>query len=153
MDPGGAFVIWPFKKAELQTPKSWYPAAYVADPQRPDVFDPALKHYRRAFVKGPPKDAANARRLTDARSLLLRRTARALARSPLADVFVLRGSFTLWSWFGGRARRPRDLDLVVRDAALAPDGPGADALLARVAGNAVDALAGVEAHVLLDEIA
>ena len=32
--------------------KRRYPAGYTADAQRPDVFDPALKHYLHGFVKG-----------------------------------------------------------------------------------------------------
>jgi hypothetical protein len=121
-----------------------YPAAYVADPRRPDVFDPALKHLDRAFVKGEPETAEDAGRLAAARSTLLQRALRALATPSLRDRFALRGSLTLESWFPDRARRARDIDLVVRDASLSPEDPRAASLLAELARAVEGALAEAE---------
>src|SRR6185295_8653574 len=104
----------------MTRPKSSYPAAYFRELRRQDVFDPALKHYPDAFVKGPLRDLEMARELEMARAPLLRRAVRAIAQS-VRELVVLRGSVALAAWFPGRARRPHDIDLIVRDPTCTPD--------------------------------
>jgi hypothetical protein len=126
--------------------RSGRPAAYVRDPRRVDVFDPALKQYPGALVNGPPNDADVAQRLAETRSSLLQDSLEALARSDVRDALVLRGSLTLERWFGERARRAKDIDLVVRDASCLPDGADATRLLSQIAGAVTGALAAAGVH-------
>ena len=130
-----------------------YPAGYVVEPRRPDVFDPALKQYPRAFVKGPPAAESEARALDAARSGLLRTCLHGLASSSVRDALVLRGSLTLEAWFPDRARRAHDIDFVVRDAASAPDSASAQTLLTGIREAMCGALMARDVHVLDDEIA
>ena len=136
--------------------KSGYPAAYFGELRRQDVFDPALKHYPAAYVKGPSHDRDMARELEVARAPLLRRAVAAIAESAREHV-ILRGSIALAAWFPGRARRPHDIDLVVRDPMCKPDDSRARDLIAALhgaVGHALDA-AGIELHadqIALDEI-
>lgn len=129
-----------------------YPAAYTTDAHRPDVFDPALKHYPHAFIKGPPSAGDEAQALAAARTRLQDRSLHALARSPVRDLIVLRGSTTLEAWFPGRARRAHDIDLVVRNAEWDPDCPAAGALLSEIRRAVGDALVAEDVQILDDEI-
>lgn len=132
------------------------PAGYVADPRRPDVFDPALKHYDNGFVKGRPTDPAVARELEERRAPLLMSTLAALSRSPLRDQIVLRGGLTLSTWFPDAARRAHDIDLVVRDPKCGPDSTQAALLLTSIREAAYGALWAsghqIEAPIALDRI-
>jgi hypothetical protein len=107
-------------KVARPTPKAGFPKAYFESESHRNVFDPALKHYPHALVQ--LRDSAAKRAALEA---CLR--GMAIARSR-ADV-VVRGSVTLARWFGERARPPHDIDLVVRDATLAPDARDATALI------------------------
>lgn len=129
-----------------------YPAGYAMDAQRPDVFDPALKHYPYAFVKGPPPTGAEASELEEARALLLQRSLEGLSRSLARDAVVLRGGLTLAVWFPGRARRPHDIDLVVRNPAWEPTCAEADALLAEIRRAVRDSLVDAGATVVDEAI-
>jgi Nucleotidyl transferase AbiEii toxin, Type IV TA system len=138
--------MWPFDPPKQKSRPATRPLAYVPDTGRPDVFDPALRHYPFAFVKGPPADVGAASALREARSSVLQRCLRALATSSVRDAVVLRGSLTLEDWFPDRARRAHDVDLVVRDVAIAPDTAPATALLDEIrrAVRAVLLAGGVE---------
>jgi hypothetical protein len=130
-----------------------YPTAYEKDGSRPDVFDPALKHRARAFVKGAPpaKDAASA--LERERSRLLHRCLEELAGSRVRDELVVRGSVTLERWFPGRARPAHDLDLVVRNPSVGPHSTHAPVLLGEVEEAVCKALVWGEADFVEEEIA
>lgn len=136
----------------MTPPKSSYPAAYADEPLRPDVFDPALKHYPRAFVKGPPRDRAIARELETAHAQLLRRAVLAIAQS-VSDLVVLRGSIALAAWFPGRARRPHDIDLVVRDPTCTPGDHHAHHLVSALREAVQFALEAADIDLKRDEIA
>ena len=137
----------------MTTRKPGHPAAHVPEPLRRDVFDPALKHYPNAFVHGPPRSAEHARALLDARAPLLARSLHALARPGLRDRLVLRGSVTLAAWFPERARRAKDIDLIVRDPDCKPtSGAGGD-LLAEILDAVGTELFDAGAPVIVDEIA
>jgi hypothetical protein len=98
---------------------------------RREVFDPALRHLDSALVDGDPvfrgPDARAA--FYQTRRLLIAAAQRAIAASASCDRYVLRGSVCLSAWFGDRARRPKDLDLVVRPADILPSDPRGLALL------------------------
>ncbi|MFP1627262.1 nucleotidyl transferase AbiEii/AbiGii toxin family protein [Streptomyces sp. 5K101] len=76
------------------------------------VFDPALKHFTRAFR---PLDAVtpDAAAWRSARRAALDTVLAAVSRSGWADSLVLRGSMLMAAWFPGEAREPKDLDFVV----------------------------------------
>lgn len=88
------------------TRKGTHPQAYVPCGSV-DVFDPSLRHYPNAFVQRAEDPAR--------RAVALAVCLAALGSSPLASALVVRGSVAMARWFPGRARNPRDLDLVVRD--------------------------------------
>ncbi|NOU26957.1 MAG: nucleotidyl transferase AbiEii/AbiGii toxin family protein [Polyangiaceae bacterium] len=107
-------------KLTRPTPKAGFPKAYFESDAHRNEFDPALKHYPHAYVQV---------RETAAKGAALDATLRGMAHARSRADVVVRGSVTLARWFGERARPPHDIDLVVRDASLAPDAPGAVALI------------------------
>ncbi|MFD7975731.1 nucleotidyl transferase AbiEii/AbiGii toxin family protein [Streptomyces sp. NPDC059071] len=82
---------------------------------RHQVFDPALKHFDRAFGPGDMviEDPALRARWQKARVAALDLVLAAVAGSPWADSLVLRGSMLMSAWFGEAARTPKDIDFVV----------------------------------------
>lgn len=118
------------------------PAGYEPDDNRPDVFDPALKQYGAAFIKGPPRieDPAEAARFREARSRLLRRCLVGIGRTPVGTQVVARGSAVLELWYGERARPAKDLDLVVAAEALKPDSKEGWQLMADLSRAVTEAL-------------
>ncbi|SOD65702.1 Nucleotidyl transferase AbiEii toxin, Type IV TA system [Streptomyces zhaozhouensis] len=124
------------------------PATLLPAPEglrRPEIFDPALKHFPRAFRAGEPTfdDPAARDAWHRARRTALDLVLAGVAGGRWADHLVLRGSVLLANWFGDAARDPGDLDLVVVPAAWAMDGPETSGLLADVAR---DAEAAARAH-------
>jgi hypothetical protein len=81
-----------------------------------DVFDPALRQFRRAVRAGDPviSDPELRRRWHNARRRVTGHVLRAAAESSWPDHLVLRGSLLLKTWFGDDAREPGDIDWVVR---------------------------------------
>ncbi|MEU0082903.1 nucleotidyl transferase AbiEii/AbiGii toxin family protein [Streptomyces sp. NPDC006274] len=79
---------------------------------RRQVFDPALKHFHRAF-RPLDADAPDAAAWQAARRTALETVLAGVAGSGRADSLVLRGSMPLSVWFGQEAREPKDLDFVV----------------------------------------
>jgi hypothetical protein len=126
-------VIWPFRKNPVPPkgrPKH-YPAGYSTEASGADVFDPAVQHYPHGFVKGEPtfSEPERERAYHRDRRVVFDHCLSALAASPIAEQVVLRGSATLELWFGERARRAKDIDLVVRQPGLLPDTKAAHDLL------------------------
>jgi hypothetical protein len=106
-----------------------YPSGYPSESNRADVFDPALRQFQFAFVKGEPPQITDGQRhaLKWIRKEAIDAGLEAIAESTCADRLVVRGGVTLVEWFPGRARAPKDLDLVVRPESLAAEA--ADELL------------------------
>ncbi|WP_110945777.1 nucleotidyl transferase AbiEii/AbiGii toxin family protein [Streptomyces avicenniae] len=102
------------------------------------VFDPALKQFANAYRSGDPAFADDAARLAwhRARRTALDLVLAGLADGPWAEHLVLRGSVLMATWFGGAARDPGDLDLVVTPAAWTMDGPETAGLFDDVARDA-----------------
>ena len=95
-------------------PLTYGPTTADGAANRPRLFDPALKHYRRAFRSGDPSFPNSDDWL---RWAVLRRQAsdhvlRAVAESAWGDRLILRGSRLLRAWLGAAAREPGDLDWV-----------------------------------------
>lgn len=103
-------------------PRTFAPAA-ADDARRVQVFDPALKHYGRAFRPGDPPfaDEGAARHWAGLRRLVTDHVLRAIAESKRGDNLILRGSRLLKAWIGEDAREPGDLDWVVDPPTLGPD--------------------------------
>jgi len=83
--------------------------------QRPLLFDPSLRHIRRAYRQGDPQfaDPAASLRWYTARHTVLDELLKRVAESSCRDHFLLRGSRLLASWFPADARDPGDLDWVI----------------------------------------
>lgn len=103
-------------------PKTFNPSGSMELAGRPQVFDPALKHYGRAFRPGDPSfpTPEAAARWHAARREATDHVLRALAESPWGKQLVLRGSRLMKAWFGSAAREPGDLDYVVTPATAKP---------------------------------
>jgi hypothetical protein len=82
---------------------------------RPDVFDPALRQYARAFRHGDPTfaDAELESQWRLQRQVVIDHILSAVADSPWRSRLVLRGSVLLKAWFGDEARAPGDIDWLV----------------------------------------
>lgn len=119
-------MIWSW----LQKPKTppapssqrLFPLGYVEDPTRPDVFDPALRHYPHGFVKGTPGPAGTDAQHTYAalRHRALDEALVAIATSRRSADYVLRGSVALSRWFPDSARPPKDIDMVLASKTVTP---------------------------------
>ncbi|NOK31941.1 nucleotidyl transferase AbiEii/AbiGii toxin family protein [Corallococcus exercitus] len=123
-------------------PRRHLPAGYERDDNRPDVFDPALKHHDAAFIKGPPRfeDPAEAARFREARARILRRCLAGIGRMPVGEQVVARGSVVLELWYGERARPAKDIDLVVTPAAVGPNSSEGQRLMAELTRAVTEAL-------------
>lgn len=91
---------------------------------RPEVFEPALKHFGSAFRLGDPQfpDAASQRAWQEAGLQVAHHLVHMLMNSPWQEHLVLRGSFLLKTWFGDAARNPHDIDWVFRPSEANMDG-------------------------------
>ena len=95
----------------------------AAQSGRPRVFDPALKHYRRAFQLGDYASASMHERLEweRARAQVREHLLRVVASSRWSEHLVLRGSALMRAWFGEAARDPKDLDWVFQPSQTKAD--------------------------------
>ncbi|MFD5327059.1 nucleotidyl transferase AbiEii/AbiGii toxin family protein [Streptomyces sp. NPDC127092] len=102
---------------------------------RHQVFDPALKHFGRAFGPGDGviEDPALRARWQEARVTALDLVLAAVAGSPWADSLVLRGSMLMSAWFGDAARTPKDIDFVVVPETWRVEEPRTADMLAGIA--------------------
>ena len=119
----------------IDLPKTFNPTDSTEVAGRPQIFDPALKHYSRAFRPGDPTFASPeaAARWHASRRLATDHVLRALAASPWGEHLVLRGSRLMKAWYGDAAREPGDLDYVVTPATARLAGPwGADPWAAKL---------------------
>jgi hypothetical protein len=107
-----------------------YPKTYGPGDRVRAIFDPATKHYVNAFA--PPEPAVESdqerERARRANREALQYVLRCVCKTRFRTQLVLRGSATLASWFGSRAREPKDLDFVVRPEALSIESEEARAI-------------------------
>ncbi|QWF18958.1 nucleotidyl transferase AbiEii/AbiGii toxin family protein [Lysobacter capsici] len=118
--------------SQISPPPSGYPSTFLlGGDQRPDIFDPALKHYGRAFRPGEPvfADGGDRRRWYEARASVIDHVLRTVAASPWRARLLLRGSVLLHAFIGEKARTPGDIDWVVLPAHLKSDDAQADTML------------------------
>lgn len=82
---------------------------------RPLVFDPALRQFQQAHRASEPRfdSREDTARWEALRKAVLHHILCRIGESPCAPHLVLRGSSVMFTWFGQRARNPRDLDWVV----------------------------------------
>ena len=100
---------------QRQTPRTFKPGPRDARVKRPDVFEPALLQYQRAFRPGEPQfaDPLLARPWRDARRRVMDHVLCSISASPWGEHLVLRGSLLLKAWLGDAARDPGDIDFTV----------------------------------------
>lgn len=118
--------------SQISPPPSGYPRTFLlGGDQRPDIFDPALKHYECAYRPGEPvfADGGDRRRWYEARASVIDHVLRTVAASPWRERLVLRGSVLLHAFIGEKARTPGDIDWVVLPAQLKSDDAQTDAML------------------------
>jgi hypothetical protein len=91
--------------------------------ERPQIFDPALKHYDRAFRSGEPefRDEELRLRWRESRRYAMDCVLKLVSESPVREHLVLRGSVAMRAWFGLAAREPGDIDWVVVPRSVGPD--------------------------------
>jgi len=99
-----------------------YPNTYQANAnqdqriERPEVFEPALKHFPRAFRLGDPifQDPEIKHQWLNARLQVIAHLLQMISGSRWNKHLVLRGSLLLKAWLGEVAREPGDVDWVFR---------------------------------------
>ena len=105
---------------------SGYPNTYRpksdSDLNTPEIFDPALSHYPRAFRHGDPifETPELNQKWHESRNLVIDRLLSIINTSERRDNLVLRGSLLLKTWLGEQAREPGDIDWVFRPASVGP---------------------------------
>lgn len=108
-----------------------YPTTFLrVPPNVPEIFDPALQHFRRAFRQGEPvfDDEATAAQWRQDRRVAMEAVLAVLAdRAP--NRVVLRGSVLNQVWLPKTAREPHDIDLIVMPPTLGPEEAEAEALM------------------------
>jgi hypothetical protein len=124
-------------------PSGAFPKAYFASSHHANFFDPALKHYRRAFIQIPELSK---------RDVTLEACIQGIAQARVREHVVLRGSLSLARWFGSDARSPHDVDLIVRDDTIGPSSTEAFTILDELRVAACEGLRKREIRVLGDEI-
>lgn len=83
--------------------------------KRPQIFEPSLRHFPRAFRQGDPRfdDSVTALRWHTARRTVMDSLLKRIAESSIRENCVLRGSRLMAAWFPSEAREPGDLDWVI----------------------------------------
>lgn len=138
-DPTGNWHVWREDRMRSAPagaegfPSTYRPLAVKSwqDIRQRAAFDPALKHFNRAFRVGEPVfgDVAEGERWLAARRAAMAHALAVVAASQWAENLVLRGSVVLRAWLGEVAREPGDLDFVVTPRTFGPDGEEATAML------------------------
>ena len=106
-------------------PKTYQSAAGGEAVPRPQVFEPALKHYPYALRLGDPAlpDPAVGARWRQARAEVISHLLEMVSASRWQENLTLRGSLLLKAWLGSAGREPGDIDWVFRPAQAVADGP------------------------------
>ena len=119
------------------------------DKTRPDIFDPSLRSFSRAFRVGDPVFSSETARADwyKTRRHVLDHLLQIVANAAQSEHLVLRGSMLLPFWLGNAAREPGDIDFVFEPSDIPPHGPVADEMFnAWIAEVARQPLAG-KAHI------
>ncbi|MBA4190301.1 MAG: hypothetical protein C0467_20130 [Planctomycetaceae bacterium] len=120
--PAARVVVQPTTATPPGYPTTYRPTSPNDGLHQPQVFDPALKHFPRAFRPGDPtfENVDNGRRWVELRRVVTDHVLRAIAESEWGNRLVLRGSRLLKAWLGDAAREPGDLDWVVDPPTVGP---------------------------------
>jgi hypothetical protein len=90
-----------------------------------EIFEPALKHFPRAFRLSDPRfaDLEVRDRWFNARRQAIAHLLQMINDSPWRECLVLRGSLLLKAWLGDVAREPGDIDWIFRPQEIELDNP------------------------------
>ncbi|MFE6846327.1 nucleotidyl transferase AbiEii/AbiGii toxin family protein [Streptomyces sp. NPDC057686] len=126
-------------RAERELPRTLRPVA-GDDVRQRALFDPSLKHFRRACRAGDPvfDDPSRTAAWLAARRAALDAVLLAVSESQWGYSLVLRGSVLLADWFGDAAREPGDLDFVVVPRSWNIDDGRTARMLDEIAAGAAD---------------
>jgi Nucleotidyl transferase AbiEii toxin, Type IV TA system len=135
-----------FQQCNWRTIVEGYPKTYqghkATQPHRPELFDPALKNFPRAFRLGDPAfaDPIIRRRWFEVRRRVINGLLRSVTESRWQDQLVLRGSLLLKTWLGDLAREPGDIDWVFQPAMVESNSAIAGELIPDIMGMAYQSL-------------
>lgn len=99
-------------------PNTLLAANSASETGRPQIFEPSLKHFMRAFRLGDSVSPTMHERLEweSARAEVRAHLLEIVATSRWRNHLILRGSTLMQLWFGERARDPKDIDWVFQPA-------------------------------------
>jgi Nucleotidyl transferase AbiEii toxin, Type IV TA system len=135
-----------------------YPKTYQgykgSQPHRPDLFDPALKNFPRAFRLGDPafKDPEIRQRWFAVRREVINQLLRSVTESRWSEQLVLRGSLLLKTWLGDIAREPGDIDWVFQPETTTSNSEVAQELIPEIMGMAYQSLQLGDASINIGQI-
>lgn len=149
----------PYQPRRTDYPNTFDPNAEDDSSDVPQIFDPALKQFVRAFRHGDPHfdDDALHHKWIEAKWQVIDHLLGIITNSKWNDHLVLRGSLLQKAWFGDEAREPGDIDWVFRPNEIGIHDPLAAELFSdlksRVAENpsAGDAVIDVK-RIFVDDI-
>lgn len=105
-------------------PPTFGPLPSPSEPEEKLIFDPALKHFRRALRRGDPELPEDLMEVWQAgRRQAMMHLLSIVAAGPWGQSLILRGSLALKAVLDEAAREPGDIDWVVRPENLRMDEP------------------------------
>ncbi len=136
-------------------PNTYQRAASEASVETLQIFEPALKHYSRAFRNGDPEfeNAVNREKWDEVRRQVIDHLLEIIKNSKWKDHLVLRGSLLLKAWLGDAAREPGDIDWVFRPENVGSNDSLSNELFADLIRIASENPAVGEAVIKIDKIA
>jgi len=107
-------------------PPTFGPVPGPSESEEKLIFDPALKHFRRALRRGDPELPEELMKVWQAgRRQAMMHLLSIVAVGPWGQSVILRGSLALKAVLGEAAREPGDMDWIVRPESLRMDEPQA----------------------------
>lgn len=135
-------------------PNTFDPDAEDDSPGNPQIFDPALLQFSRAFRHGDPHfdDIALHQKWIEAKWQVIDHLLGIITNSKWNDHLVLRGSLLQKAWFGDEAREPGDIDWVFRPKDVGINDPLAAELFTDLKKRVSENSSAGEAEIVVKKI-
>jgi hypothetical protein len=135
-------------------PNTFDPDAEDDSPGMPQIFDPALLQFSRAFRHGDPHfgDDASHHKWIDAKWQVIDHLLGIITNSKWNDHLVLRGSLLQKAWFGDDGREPGDIDWVFRPKEVGIDDSLAVELFTDLKGRVAESQTVGDAEIVVKKI-